>query len=272
VIGLGRKDLDLASTEAIERTLADLDYDSVFITGALTGVDYCETNKAEAFAVNATGPGRIAEISAGKGAHVTYVSTDMVFNGENPQPYVETDTPEPISVYGASKLEGESRVLMASPQNLVARVSWVFGPERPAFPEWIIGQASSKDGLTLPENKIACPTYTMDLIEWLDAMVFGSMSGPAAGVYHLCNSDPCTWRDWGQYCIDVARDAGLPVIAREIAGVPVGSVAAFVARRPLNSALDTSRFRELTGIRPRPWQEAIRDHVMHSIVPAYQTR
>jgi dTDP-4-dehydrorhamnose reductase len=268
VLGLGRKDLDLGSTEAIERTLADMDYDTVFITGALTGVDYCETHEAEAFAVNATGPGRIAEISAEKGAHVTYVSTDMVFDGENPDPYVETDAAEPISVYGASKLAGEQAVLAASDAFLVARVSWVFGPGRPAFPEWIIGQACSNTDLTLPGNKIACPTYTLDLVEWLNALVLGQAEGPARGIFHLCNSGPCTWRDWGQFCIDTARDAGFPVIAGEIRGIPVDTVAAFVARRPVQSAMNTEKFSGLTGIHPRHWQEALRDAVMRNACTA----
>jgi dTDP-4-dehydrorhamnose reductase len=266
VVGLGRKELDLASSESITWTLEPLDYDFLFLTGALTGVDYCETHEAEAFAVNAEAPGRIAEISASKGAHVTYISTDMVFDGSKVEPYLESDQTDPISVYGASKLEGERRVLAASPDNLVARVSWVFGPGRPAFPEWIINQACAKEEITLPGNKIGCPTYTLDLIEWLEALVLGLNDGPAAGVHHLCNSEPCTWRDWGQFCIDSAREAGMPIIAEEIQGIPVDSVAAFVARRPVNSALDTGKFIRLTGMRPRSWRDAIREHVMQNIL------
>jgi dTDP-4-dehydrorhamnose reductase len=265
VVGLGRKALDLASGESIKRILDPLDYDCLFLTGALTAVDYCESHQNESFATNADGPGLIADISAGKGAHVTYISTDMVFDGTKSGPYLETDKPNPVSVYGASKLEGEQRVLRASAANLVVRVSWVFGPGRPAFPEWIIGQACANKELTLPGDKTACPTYTSDMIDWLDALVSGPPDGPASGIYHLCNSEPCSWRDWGQFCIESARKAGLPVIAREISPVPVDSVAAFVAKRPLNSALDTTKFQQLTGIRPRSWREAIRDHVMQNI-------
>jgi dTDP-4-dehydrorhamnose reductase len=271
VRGLNHSQLDLCSPAAIIETLRPLDFTHVFITAALTAVDHGETHEDEAFAVNAAAPGIIAEIAGEKGAHVTHISTDMVFDGLKDGPYVETDEAHPISVYGKSKLEGERRVLSASARNLVARVSWVFGPGRPAFPEWIIGQASAKTGLTLPGNKIACPTYTVDLIEWLDALVFGNSDGPAAGLFHLCNSDPCTWRDWGQYCIDTAQEAGLPVLPQEITGIPVDSVAAFVARRPVNSAMDTRKFSETTGIHPRSWREAIREHVMHNLVPVRQS-
>lgn len=263
VIGLDRKQLDLGSMASIDAALAGLDYDLLFLAGALTAVDYCETHVAEAFAVNAAGPGRIAEITATKGAHMTYISTDMVFDGTQAHPYVESDKPNPISVYGASKLAGEVRVLDASAGNLVIRVSWLYGPGRPAFPEWVIDKACTGPNLTLPGDKIGCPTYTLDLVRWLAALVFDRNKGPASGIFHLCNSSPCTWRDWGQFCIDTARAAGWPVMAGDIVGVPVASVAAFVAKRPLNSALSTDKFRSLTGLRPRDWTEAQRDFLSH---------
>jgi dTDP-4-dehydrorhamnose reductase len=264
VIGFDRKQLDLSSATSIDAALGGLDYDLLFLTGALTAVDYCETHADEAHAVNAAGPGRIAEISAAKGAHVTYISTDMVFDGSKAEPYVETDEANPISVYGASKLAGEAAVMAASQNNLVARVSWVYGPGRPAFPEWIIDRACADANLTLPGNKICCPTFTPDLIEWLKALVFPFAGKPASGIYQLCNATPCTWREWGQFCIDTARELEFPVIAGEITGVPLDSVPAFVAKRPLNSAISTDKFTAFSGIRPRDWQSALRDFVMQS--------
>lgn len=262
VVGFDRRQLDLASDASIDAALGPLDYDLLFLTGALTAVDYCETHEDEAFAVNARGPGKIAEISAGKGAHVTYISTDMVFDGSKAGPYAESDEANPISVYGASKLAGERAVLGVSPENLVARVSWVYGPGRPAFPEWIIDRACADANLTLPGNKICCPTYTPDLVTWLAALVFSPSVRPASGIYQLCNSNACTWREWGQFCIDTARGQGFPVIAGEITGVPVDSVPAFVAKRPVNSAMSTEKFSANTGIHPRDWRSALRDFVM----------
>lgn len=271
VIRLARQQLDISDPVSIKEALEPLDYDMLVIAGALTGVDYCETHQDEAYAINAEGPGEIARISAAKAAHVTFISTDMVHDGDKAEPYTESDVPKPISVYGASKLKGEELVLAASPANLVVRISWVFGPGKPAFPEWIINSACAKADITLPGNKIACPTSCEDLTELLMPLLFGS-DEPASGVFNLCNSSPCTWREWGQFCIDTARHAGLPVLAGEIIGVPVDSVPAFVAKRPVNSAMSTEKYTAATGIRPRDWQDATREFLLHSeLFSQYQT-
>jgi dTDP-4-dehydrorhamnose reductase len=222
-------------------------------------VDYCEAHEDEAFAINARGTGQIAEIAARKGAHLTYVSTDMVFNGNKKEPYTEADATDPISVYGASKLRGEEYVLDASPRNLVIRISWLYGPGKAAFPEWIIEKACSDRDLALPGNKVCCPTYSVDLVEYMMALLSGSELGPAGGIFHLCNSEPCSWRDWGQVCIDIARNAGLPVVADVIDSVAVDSVKSFTAKRPLNSAMSTAKFSDFTGICPRSWKHAINE-------------
>ncbi len=262
VIALTRAQMDLTSKRSIADALAPLDYDLLLLPAALTLVDYCETHEQEAFSVNAEAPRVIAEVSAAKGAHITYFSTDFVFDGNKREPYLETDVPGPISVYGASKLKGEEYVLAASPGNLVVRVSWLFGPGKAAFPEWIVDRSCSESELTLPGDKIGSPTFSSDLVEYLNALLFGA--NIASGVFHLCNSNACTWRDWGQFCIDTAREAGLPVKAGHIQGVPVDSVPAFVARRPVNSAMSTEKFTSVTGIRPRGWQESVRKHLLQS--------
>ncbi len=263
VTGLSRSQLDLGCRDSISKALEPIDYDLLVIAGALTGVDYCETNEAQSYAINASGPGDIAMISARKGAHVTYISTDMVYDGSKPGLYYEDDATNPISVYGASKLKGEELVLDASPANLVLRISWLYGPGRPAFPEWIIRKACAESNVTLPGNKMGCSTSTIDLLEWMQPLLFGT-NGPASGVFNLCNSEPCSWRDWGQFCIDTAREAGLPVIADQIERVSLDSVAAFVAKRPANSAMSTAKFTKFTGIAPRDWREAIHSFLIKS--------
>lgn len=262
VIALGRGDLDLTHAGSIRRVLGAIDYGYLFLTAALTDVDYCETHPREAYVINAEAAGIVAEVSAEKCAHVTYLSTDMVFDGSSAVPYRETDPPLPISVYGHTKHDGERRVLAASGGNLVARVSWLFGLSRPGFPEWIVCQAASCECPALPEDKFARPTYTVDLAEWLEALVFGNDEGPASGVVHLCNDGTCSWKEWGEACVDLVRMRGIKNLAQKIRGISLAEVEAFVASRPLNSAMYTGKFSKLTGIRPRPWSEALRHFVI----------
>ena len=262
VIALGRGDFDLTDAGSIRRVLGAIDYGWLFLTAALTDVDYCETHPREAYVINAEAAGIVAEVSAEKCAHVTYLSTDMVFDGSSAVPYRETDPPLPISVYGHTKHDGERRVLAASGGNLVARVSWLFGPSRPGFPEWIVRQAASCEYPALPEDKFARPTYTVDLAEWLEALVFGNDEGPASGVVHLCNDGTCSWKEWGEACVDLARMLGMKNLAQKITGISLAEVEAFVASRPFNSAMYTGKFSKLTGIRPRTWSEALRHFVI----------
>lgn len=252
--------LDLADPASIAAALKPLDYDLLILPGALTAVDYCETHEEEAFAVNSLGPKQVAEISAAKGAQVTYISTDFVFDGLSTGPYDEHATPNPLSVYGASKLEGEEHVLAASPDNLIVRVSWVYGPAKPAFPEWIIGQAMQQSALALPAEKIGTTTYTPDVAEHL-RLLLGFEGGPvASGIFHLANTGVCTWQQWGQHCLDAAASRGLPLKTRRIDGNRLEDIKSFVASRPINSVLSSGKFQDFTGVTPRPWQEAMADH------------
>lgn len=268
VTGLRRVDLDLADPKSIQQALEPLDYDRLILPGALTAVDYCEDHEDEAFAVNADGPKLVAEISAAKGAHVTYISTDFVFGGLSDGAYTEERVPKPLSVYGASKLEGEENVLGVSEDNLVARVSWLYGSGKPAFPEWIIQQAMKQTALSLPEEKTGSPTYTEDVVEYLALLLGLDGSAPACGIFHLSNSGSCTWQQWGQFCLDEAAAAGLLLKTSRIGANCLEDISAFVAKRPINSVLSTEKFTRHTGIVPRDWKEAMKEHFKRTHVAA----
>lgn len=264
VIGLTRKDLDLTAPDSIRAALEALDFDRLILPAAMTAVDPCETDPETAFAINAAAPKLIAEICAEKGAHMTQVSTDFVFDGRKSGAYCEDDAAEPISVYGASKLKGETHVLEADPSHLVVRVSWLYGPGKPAFPEWIVGKACAETAISLPGDKTGSPTSSVDVADWIAALILDPARPPAAGIYHLCNSGSCTWRDWGQACIDLAREAGVPVLAETIAANTLADIPAFLAPRPANSVMSNAKLASFTGAQPRSWQQALRQHFAES--------
>ncbi len=256
VIVLARPAIDLLSPQSIRDALEPLDFDRLILPAAMTAVDPCETEQDKAHAINADAPKLIAGICGAKKAHMTYVSTDFVFDGETPGFYTEDDEVRPVSVYGASKLKGEELVLAADPGHLVIRVSWLYGPGKPAFPEWIVDKACSEAKLSLPADKTGCPTSATDVAELLVPL----LEKRASGVFHLCNAGSCTWQQWGQACLDLAREAGAPLQCETIAGNSLADISAFLAKRPPNSAMSTAKYAAVTGISPRPWQEALREH------------
>ncbi|MGJ8677700.1 MAG: dTDP-4-dehydrorhamnose reductase [Akkermansiaceae bacterium] len=259
IIALTSKELDLSNLSNFEAVLQPLHFDYMLLPAAMTAVDYCESHQEEAYLINAEAPQRLAELCQSRGKQLIYFSTDFVFDGESASPYLETDITNPQSVYAASKLEGEHRVLAVSPDHLVIRLSWLFGSNKAAFPEWIISQALEKEALTLPAEKISSPSFSDDIAEYVGALI---MSGDNSGVFHLSNSEVCTWQEWGQFCLDVAGEMGLPLKTKHVGATTMDTIKAFIAKRPEYSALSTSRFEEVTGIQPRPWQEACREYIL----------
>ena len=159
VTSYDRRQLDLGQLDRVRSALAATKFELLINCAALTNVDYCESHREEAFVVNAEAPRLLAEIANEKSAKLVHFSTDYVFDGKKTDPYVEEDKAVPLSVYGESKLEGEQRVLEASSQHLVVRLSWVFGPDKPSFIDQIIQRARENDVVTAVADKFSAPTY-----------------------------------------------------------------------------------------------------------------
>ncbi len=262
VVGFSRADLDLASPEAIRRALEPLAFDALVNCAALTNVDYCETHEAEAYAINAAAVRTLAEICSGKKARCIHISTDYVFDGEARSPLAETDPAIPISVYGASKLQGEAELHAVSPEHLAARVSWVFGPDRPSFVDQILKKAKESAALQAIGDKWSAPTYTLDLVEMIRPLL---REKPVGGVIHLANTGACTWQEYGQYALDSAAAAGIPLVGRKVGFQAMADLKAFIAKRPIYTVLSSAKFESVTGRPPRPWQEAVSEFVRSQV-------
>lgn len=258
VIGFNHSQLDLAQPQAIEAALGGLKFDALINCAALTNVDYCETHPEEAFAINARAVRQIAEICTRQHARCIHISTDYVFDGTKRTPYCEGDPALPLSVYGASKQQGDLELLDVSPAHLAARVSWVFGPDRPSFIDQILKRALETDQLQAIGDKWSTPTYTLDLVEWLRPLLW---ENPVGGYIHLAQTGACTWQEYGQHALDCAAKAGLPLIGRTVAFQALADLKAFVARRPIYTVLSTERFTSLTGVVPRSWQDAVASYI-----------
>lgn len=257
VVGLDHAAMDLGDPAAIEKCVGGADFDLLLTPAALTNVDYCEQHPDEAMAVNADAPAQMAQIAKSKSARMIHFSTDYVFDGKDPSPRTEQDAPNPLGAYGRSKATGDANVLAVSADFLVARVSWIFGPERPSFLDSIIQRAIKDDQVEAIADKFSTPSYSRDIARMIGAIV---ERPEIDGVLNVCNRGECSWRDYGQVGIDAAVAAGLPVKATELGAMSLADME-FQAPRPQHTAMSCLRFEELTGIQPRPWQEAVTDYV-----------
>jgi dTDP-4-dehydrorhamnose reductase len=258
--GLRRADLDLTwEVPQLRAVLESLDFGVLVNCAAQTNVDRCETEQDEAFHLNAEAPTVLADICRRKGARMIHISTDYVFDGAKPTPYGEDDAAEPISVYGASKRTGEAGVLTATEgRGLVARVSWVFGPDKPSFVDQILQRARTEENAAAIADKVAVPTYTPDVARLLRPFLFEHGDG---GLLHVCNAGQCTWQEYGQYALDCAAAEGVTLRARTVAPLRMADMKAFIARRPPFTAMSTEKLTRITGQRPRDWREAVAEHI-----------
>ena len=263
VAGFNHAQLDLGQPEQMRQRLGALEFDVLINTAAQTNVDRCETEPAEAFALNAEAPRVLAEICRAKKARFVHISTDYVFDGEKREPYTEEDAARPISVYGASKREGELLALDANDRGLIVRVSWVFGPDRPSFVDWAIKQAREHDEVKAISDKIATPTYTLDLAQLLKPLF---RDANATGLLHLANTGECSWQEYAQWALDCCRAEGIEPKARSVGATRLEEMKSFIAKRPVYSVLSSAKYAGLAGRTPRPWREAVaafvRDHVL----------
>ena len=261
VVGFNHAGLDLTKLEQIRDKLSPLEFDLLINCAAMTNVDLCESQRKQAFAINAEAPKHLAEICSQKKAKLIHFSTDYVFDGEKREPYVETDAARPISVYGESKRAGEENVVAMQDRHLVMRVSWVFGPDRPSFIDAMIKRAREEEHIDAVADKFSTPTYTRDIAGMLPQLFDLVVHG---GVLHFTNAGQCSWQEYAQHGLDRCRASGIPLKAKGVGALKLADMKDWVARRPVYSVLSTAKYAKLTGVTPRSWRDAVADYIERS--------
>jgi len=258
IAGFNHAELDLANLDDVRGKLGAMNFDVLINAAAFTNVDACETERDRAFRINAEAPGILAEICNEKDAKLIHFSTDYVFDGEKRAPYTEKDPANTISAYGESKLAGEKNVLAAEDGNLVVRVSWVFGPDRPSFIDAMIKRAQQDEKIDAISDKFSTPTYTHDIAHMLPQFFD---RGVAGGILHFANAGKCTWQEYAQWALDCCRDAGISLKGKTVGALKLSEMTNWVARRPVYSVLSTAKYTDLTGTAPRAWRDAVADYI-----------
>ncbi len=251
IIGWDLDEIDIRQEASTHSRIESLRPSIVINVAAYTDVDGCEKNRDQAFRVNAEGMKHVAMGAKASGAKVVYLSTDYVFDGKKKEPYLESDLPNPLNVYGQTKLKGEKYLQEWVEDYLIIRTQWLYGRHGKNFVSSVLRQAREKQVLTIVDDQTGSPTYTIDLSNAILTLIQHN----SRGIFHVVNQRTCTWYTFGQAILNFSKIEGVKVIpiSSESLGRP--------AVRPSYSVLDTQKLERETGMSLRHWSEAIKDYL-----------
>ena len=250
VMGTDIGDFDITNQKETLRALLKIRPQWIINVAGYTQVDRCEEESELAFKVNAEGVKNLALACKEIQAKLFHVSTDYVFDGKKQKPYVEEDYPAPISVYGHSKLQGESYLQDLLDDFIIIRSGGLYGKRGTNFVNTIIEMAKGRDELTVVNDQLVAPTYTVDLSKAIGSL----MEVSPKGIFHAVNSGYCTWYQFACKILELVGSTSkvIPVSSGQL-NRP--------AKRPSFSVLNCRKFTEVTGMELRPWDEALTEYI-----------
>jgi len=250
---------DFANPEGVRDTVRQLRPQVIVNAAAHTAVDKAESEPEFARLLNATTPGLVAEEAARLGAWLVHYSTDYVFDGSGTRPWVETDTPAPLSVYGATKLEGEQRIQQSGCQHLILRTSWVYAARGGNFAKTMLRLGQERERLTVIDDQWGAPTGA-DLLADVTAHAIRHLQyrPQDGGLYHCVAAGETTWHSYAKFVLEHASKAqqAIKIIAKEVAPVPTSAFPT-PATRPHNSRLATAKLQTTFGLQLPHWQTGV---------------
>lgn len=245
-IGVDRDEMDLMDNEAIRTFIMNLKPEAIIHCAAYTAVDKAEEEVETCYQINAEAVKVISECAKELDVKLIYISTDYVFDGTKEGEYVETDLPNPINVYGASKLKGEQYVQTLLEKYYIVRISWVFGVNGNNFIKTMRRLGSERDELNIINDQVGSPTYTADLAPLLVDM----METDKYGIYHATNEETCSWYEFAN---EIFKQSRIEVKTNPITTDQYPTA----AKRPMNSRMSKAKLKA-NGFNLLPtWQEAL---------------
>lgn len=250
---------DFANSAGVADTVRALRPNVIVNAAAHTAVDKAESEPEFARTLNATTPSAIAQEAAKLGAWLVHYSTDYVFDGSGSRPWVETDTPAPLSVYGRTKLEGEQLIQQSGALHLILRTSWVYGARGGNFAKTMLRLAQERERLTVIDDQWGAPTGA-DLLADVTAHAIRQLQQRPqdAGLYHCVAAGETTWNAYAKYVLAQAQIAqpAIEIKAKEVAPVPTSAFPT-PAVRPHNSRLNTGKLQTTFGLQLPHWQAGV---------------
>lgn len=256
MIPLGRPDLDLERPDNLAEAVTRLTPDLIINAAAYTEVDKAEDEPERAALVNAAAPALLAETARRIGAPIIHISTDYVFDGGSQSAYAEEAVPDPMGVYGRTKLAGEEEVRRVHPDHVIVRTAWIYGPFGRNFLKTMMALARDRDTLNVVDDQRGNPSSSLDLADGLLTIVRSWQGGARIGLgetYHLAGYGAATWFEFASFIMRHCSKLGFPS-----ANVHPISSAEWPTRapRPANSMLDCSKFFADFGFRMPKWQDS----------------
>ena len=258
LIVLGRDQLDLAQPDQIRRQVQNIRPDLIVNAAAHTAVDLAESEPQPAFAINAVAPGILAEEALALDIPLIHYSTDYVFDGSKAGPYNEDDTPNPLGVYGKSKLAGEQAIRDVQGKHLILRTSWVYSTHGRNFLLTMQRLLQEKPELRVVADQIGAPTWAGTIADSTLALIERWQTSQVAnwGTYHLTAQGETSWFGFAQAIGEALRKQGKP--CADLLPIPSSDYPT-PAARPLNSRLDCSRLQRDWGVSQPDRQKALRE-------------
>lgn len=257
----GRPRVDLAAPATLSDAIADARPDVVVNCGAYTDVDHAEKEPGLARAINADGPAALGAACAAAKIPLIHLSTDYVFNGAKTSPYIESDPTAPQSVYGATKLDGETAIAASEARHVILRISWLHAPAGKNFVRTMLRLAGSRERLGVVADQIGRPTYAPHLaiaLRDIAARLVFDANAPT-GVFHLSGSgEPCSWRQFAETIFAASLVRGGPSAAAD--PIPTSAYPT-PAKRPANSVLACTRIAEAYGLVLPDWKQGVEECV-----------
>lgn len=270
VLPADRATLDLSKPAEIASRLDALSPDLIVNPAAYTAVDRAEDERDVAFLVNAEAPRALARWAADHAVPLVHFSTDYVFDGGGTLPWRETDPTGPLSVYGASKLAGESAIREVGGPHLIIRTSWVYSPRGSNFLRTIVRLAKEREELRIVDDQVGAPTSAATIADCVAELLaesagMAAVCARAGGLVHLTASGDISWHGFATAIVEDLQAHGVPLTVQRI--VPIASADyPTKAQRPLNSRLDLSRLKAL-GIVPPPWRDGLKAALGSVVAP-----
>ena len=253
IIAPEEEECNITDISSIRNAVNNINPRALINCAAYTDVDACERNQEKAFSVNGEGVKNLIQICKENGILLVHFSTDFVFDGEKKSPYTEEDKPNPLSIYGESKLLGEQYLLNSHAGFLLIRTSWMYGNGGNNFVKAVINKASNQSEISVVDDQIGNPTWTRNIVD----ITLRLLEIKQYGIYNYSNEGECSWYEFACEIIKIFQNSENKFHSTRIISIK-SAQSKRAAKRPAYSALNKSKIKSAIGVDIPHWRESLK--------------